>query len=460
MKTLCFTGLFNGNEWLEPAYVTLDDQGCVQQIQRHHPPNDQSIEQIPGYAIPGFQNGHSHAFQYAMAGLAEHLPHGRNNDDFWSWREVMYRLAQQINPEQFENIAAMVYAEMLRHGITAVAEFHYLHHDTGGKAFSQPAEMAYRLISAANRSGIHLTLIPIFYQTGGFGEKPRPNQERFISATLDDYVKLLEATKFAAAKQRDTVVGIGVHSLRAVRPDDVKKAFALDPQAVTHIHVAEQKREVVDSIKHLGSRPVTWLLDNISIDYRYALIHATHCEPEELDRLAKTGATVVICPSTEGNLGDGLFGLQRYRNAGGGFAIGTDSHIGLNPFEELRWLDYGQRLYLLRRNIFCHPGEDSGFVAVTEAWRRGRLSMGLFEDAMKGPWSAGTPFDAVIVSADHPLVAGKPAQRRLSSIIYAGDASMLRGVMRRGQWLVEHGQHHQRETILGDYVRTIKNLTL
>jgi formimidoylglutamate deiminase len=460
MRRLRFSGLFDGRTWIEPAYVTLDDDGAVGRIEREAPAGWQADEDIAAYAIPGFQNGHSHAFQYAMAGLAEHLAPGRSSDDFWSWREAMYRLAQKITPEQLESVAAMVYAEMLRCGITAVAEFHYLHHDVGGKPYTQPAEMAARLMAAARTAGIHLTLVPIFYQLGGFAEPPRPTQVRFISRTIDDYGRLLEATRAVAVGRDDTLVGIGVHSLRAVKADDVKRAFKLDTQAVAHVHVAEQKREVVDCLKHLGARPVAWLLDQVGLDRRFALVHATHCTPEELDRLGQSGATVVVCPSTEGNLGDGLFGLERYRAAGGGVAIGTDSHIGLSPLEELRWLDYGQRLQLLKRNVVCAPGQDSGEVAVAETWRRGRMSMGLWSAAEAGPFAVGAPFDAAVIDASHPLLASKPAARRLAAVVYGGDASVLCGTIRRGRWLVERGRHIRAEAIRAAYAQAAAALAL
>ena len=460
MKTFCFSALFNGKDWIEPAYVTVDHAGSIQSVESQTSLDIKNLEHINGYALPGFQNAHSHAFQYAMAGLAEHLPANRNSDDFWSWRELMYRLAQKITPEQFESVATMAYSEMLRSGITAVVEFHYLHHDSGGKPYSQLAEMAHRLISAAETAGIHLTLLPVFYQLGGFSEAPRPNQARFISSTIDDYARLYDATKNASHSRSDLVVGIGVHSLRAVKAEDVIKAFALDPSAVAHLHVAEQKREVVDCIKHLGARPVTWLMDNLPINHRFSLIHATHTEPVELKRLAKAGATVVICPSTEGNLGDGLINLPLYRENKGQIAIGTDSQVGLNPFEELRWLDYSQRLHLLKRNILCLPGEDSGTVALTETWRHGRLSMGLFESARVGPFAIGSSFDAAIIDTNHPILVGKPVSRRLSAITYGGDPSVLIGVMRRGKWVIRHGQHTHQAKILENYKRAINTLEL
>lgn len=458
MTLLRFSGLFDGTSWIEPAYVKIDTNGLIISISDTSKSDAESAEAHDGFAIPGFQNCHSHAFQYAMAGLAENLPPDRMSDDFWSWRETMYRLAQNLTPDQLGAIAAAVYSEMMRNGITAVAEFHYLHHDIDGKPYANHAEMAAKLIEAASLVGIHLTIIPIFYQLGGFGESPRISQRRFISKSCDDYVKIFEATRSVATYYPETVVGLGVHSLRAAKPEDIKKVFNLDQKTVAHIHVAEQKREVVDCIKHLGSRPISWLLDEIGLNDRFSLIHATHTQPEELERLAKTGATVVICPSTEGNLGDGLFNLSHYRSAGGGVAIGTDSHIGLNPMEELRWLDYGQRTQRLQRNILCSSGQDSGEVAFKETWCRGRLSLGLTNNTNDKPFAPGRSFDAVIIDTQHPLLQSKPNSRRLSAIIYGGDASIIRGVMRRGRWLVENGKHIQDQAIRKQYASAVSSL--
>lgn len=460
MTYLRFSGLFTGKNWIEPAYVCLDTEGKIQKISEYPISEDSRPVVIDGFAIPGFQNCHSHAFQYAMAGLAEHLPADRKSDDFWSWRETMYHLAQNLTPDQFRVIATAVYSEMLRNGITAVAEFHYLHHDISGKPYKNCAEMAIQLMEAAQFVGIQLTLIPIFYQLGGFGEAPRFTQRRFISNNCDDYARILEASRTAASKYPDAIVGIGVHSLRAARPEDIKKVFNLDPETIAHIHVAEQRREVVDCIKHLGTRPIAWLLNEIEINSRFALIHATHSDPGELDRLAKAGATVVICPSTEANLGDGLFNLVHYRSAGGRLAIGTDSHIGLNPMEELRWLDYCQRAQRYQRNILCEPGQDSGEIAFMETWQNGRLALGRdIQDNTGTAFAVGIPFDAAIIDAHHPLIVSKPRSRRLSAIVYGGDPSIFRGVMRNGRWLVEYGIHKLSSTIRRQFTDALATIS-
>ena len=305
-------GLLRRGGWLEPAYVAVDAQGRILQVVDAAPAADIHVEEIPGYAIPGFQNAHSHAFQYAMAGLAEHLPAQAARDDFWSWRQAMYGLAQRVSPDEVEAIASMLYSEMLRCGYTAVTEFHYLHHDVSGAPYKNPAEMGARLMAAAARAGIHLTLVPVLYRQGGFGRPAMPAQRRFLADGLDSYARLLEATHAAAARQSGTLVGVGVHSLRAVPPDEVRALLGQPFTGPAHLHVAEQSQEVKDCVAHLGQRPVAWLLANLPLDQRFNLVHATHLDADEVQQLAATDATVVLCPSTEGNLGDGFYPLQDY----------------------------------------------------------------------------------------------------------------------------------------------------
>ncbi|MEM6772044.1 MAG: formimidoylglutamate deiminase, partial [Bacteroidota bacterium] len=372
--TYGFKGLLQQSGWVEQAYVTVDANGIITSIS-----NDPSrvVENINGYALPGFQNAHSHAFQYAMAGLAERHDGGNMADDFWSWREAMYNLANSVDPDHMEAIATMLYAEMLRHGYTNVAEFHYVHHDKNGKAYGNTAELGSRLISAAKTVGIGITLIPIFYQKGGFGKAPLPKQRRFISATVDDYYTLLESSEKACSYYAHANLGIGVHSLRGVAPTAAAEVAKFGRQDIPfHIHVAEQLKEIEDSLGYLGKRPVEWLLEHMEPNERFHLVHATHLTDEEIKGIAQSQAKVVLCPTTEGNLGDGLFPLKAYQEYGGAWSIGTDSHIGINPFEELRMLDYGQRLITHQRNSFLSPNErDSGSYALKMATISGRQAM-------------------------------------------------------------------------------------
>ncbi|MDJ0842195.1 MAG: formimidoylglutamate deiminase, partial [Acidobacteriota bacterium] len=374
MKTWQFQGILTETGWLLPGWVQLDDTGNILAVGQGEAPED--AHRIAGYALPGFQNAHSHAFQYAMAGIAEHLT--APDDDFWSWREAMYRLALSIDPDDMEAIAAMLYAEMVRHGYTSVAEFHYLHHAPDGKPYADPAEMGARLVAAAERAGIRLTLVPVFYQTGDFGKPALPEQRRFIFPDLDAWRGHLEASAAVTARSPNAALGGGLHSLRAARPEDVAAIFEAVPQgAPKHIHIAEQTKEVDTCLKVLGKRPVEWLMEHVDLDDTFHLVHATHMTEEETRAVARSGASVVLCPSTEGNLGDGFFNLPTYLAEGGSFSIGTDSHIGLSPMEELRWLDYGRRLFNRKRNVLCmRAGQDSGAIAYGKSLLGGRRAMG------------------------------------------------------------------------------------
>lgn len=432
-KVWQFDALLQNDKWLESAFVEVDSNGIIIAISDACP-SSENLEKVNGFALPGYQNAHSHAFQYAMAGTTEHLPHGAKSDDFWSWREAMYALALNISPPQMKTIASMLYSEMVRHGYTSVAEFHYLHHDKDGGQYANLAEMGEQLVIAAEEAGIKITLVPIFYQMGGFNKAPNKRQRRFICKTVDDYQNLWEKSKQMVARYSHAKLGIGVHSLRAVCPKDIIHLLENAPRNTPcHIHVSEQEQEVADSIAYLKKRPVAWLLDNVSLDENYHLVHATHLKEYEIDGIIDAKANVVLCPSTEGNLGDGFFPLKEYWNKGGRWSIGTDSHIGISLTEELRILDYGQRLKWRQRNILCrHEGEDSAQNAFTQSLVSGRKAMGNREDRF---FAVGQAFDAVIINAKSPILARALPQYRLASIIYTSDSHNIMGTLINGKWM-------------------------
>lgn len=446
--------LWTDKGWIENAFVETGSTGEVVRLgPRSQNPEDakRSVTELGGFVVPGFVNAHSHAFQYAMAGLTEHLPAGAASDDFWSWRDAMYHLANGLSPERMQQVATMLYAELLRHGYTSVVEFHYLHHDRGGEPYSNRAEMSARLIAAAETAGIRLTLTPILYQRGGFGRPAAVLQQRFLSKSLDDYRQLLACAQKAAAGKADVMIGRGAHSLRAASEEDVKALLNESFDGPFHLHIAEQKSEVEDCVAHWKKRPAQWLLDEVRVDRRMNLVHATHIDPAETARLAKSGATVVICPSTEGNLGDGFFPLQDFLAQNGAFTIGSDSHIGLSPMEELRWLDYGQRLRLEKRNPVCtSAGDDSAEILARAAWSGGLKALG---DADDRTFVAGAPFDALVLDSQHPIFWQKPAERRLAAFIHGGDTSVIKTVLRRGIPVVKDGRHLRRDAILKEFRR-------
>ncbi|CAL5875076.1 uncharacterized protein PFLUO_LOCUS9380 [Penicillium psychrofluorescens] len=422
MKSFRFKAILQNSGWLENAVVSIDDAGRIVSVSQNE---DLGAEFINGYTLPAFQNAHSHAFQYAMAGLVENHA---GDDDFWSWREMMYQLALELDPESLETIAQMCYTELVRNGYSNVAEFHYIHHDKDGVPYPNLAEMGEALVKAARNAGIKITLIPIFYQKGNFGVEPNERQRRFISKSFDDYKRLFEASAEVCQRYEHANVAVGVHSLRGVEATDIIRAATELPDDVPfHIHISEQPKEVEDSLTFLGKRPVEWMLENINLNERFHLVHATHLTQMETANLAKSHANVVLCPSTEGNLGDGLFPLRDYQEFGGNWSIGTDSNIGLNPLEELRLLDYGQRLISHKRNTF---GRDAGLFALTKAMVSGRRGTNNFET---GFFSVGADFDACVIDANAPLLANVKMENLASSILYSADASHFCGTFIAGK---------------------------
>ena len=458
MNNYQFKALLQNDGWLSPAFVSTNENGLITYLS-NQPQKNVDYEKVNGYGIPGFQNAHSHAFQYAMAGIAEKHQQTALADDFWSWREAMYKIALTINPDQLEAIATMLYTEMVRHGYTHVAEFHYLHHDKEGNRYQNLAEMGERLVAAAQTAGIKITLVPMFYQKGGFGMEVQSHQRRFISSTIDDYNAMLDATKIVVAQYSHANHGFGIHSLRAVSPEDIVSSLKIaDTGLPIHIHISEQLKEIEDAISYLGKRPVQWLLDNVEVNEKYHLVHATHLNDSEVKGIAQSKAHVVLCPSTEGNLGDGIFPLKPFQELGGKWSIGTDSHIGLNPLEELRLLDYGQRLTTHHRNTFINQTEsDSSVYAIKQSLISGRAAMNNKETDY---FIAGRALDAVVYDASTPLIATSKPENLLPTIIYSSDSSHCMGTIVNGEWIVKDNQHVQKESITTSFVKALAEISV
>jgi formimidoylglutamate deiminase len=451
MRYFHFRGIYDERAWLTPGYVGVDEKGLIKYLSNKPPESPSPLEFVDGFALPGFQNAHSHAFQYAMAGRAEIHAAG-SQDDFWSWREAMYACALSMDPDQMQTVATMLYLEMLRKGYTHVAEFHYLHHDKNGNPYENLSEMGVRLLEAAKTAGIGITLIPVFYQKGGFGKDPQPRQKRFISKTTDEYLNLLDESSKALRNYPNARLGFSVHSLRAVDDRDIKRAFNDGPKSIPfHIHTAEQLKEVEDCVAHLKQRPVEWMLNNLPVDKRFHLVHCTHMNDDEVIRLAKSGGNAVLCPGTEGNLGDGIFRLADFAKAGGSWSIGTDSHISLNYLEDLRWLDYAQRFTTHKRNTF-----DNGAVMLfSKTFSSGRMAMGLDRN---GYLQLHQPMDTVVFKASSPLLShGKP-EFILPSILYNCDSADILGTMRNGQWVVKEGHHKALKETKTAFEQVLKNI--
>lgn len=421
------------------ADVTLgiDGDGRVSRIEPGRLPG---AESFGGILLPGMTDVHSHSFQRAMAGLCERA--GPEGDDFWSWREVMYRFLDRIGPEETEAIAAQLYVELLKQGYTHVGEFHYLHNDPAGQPYADPAELSHRIRAAADNAGIRLALMPVLYQHSQFGGlPPTPGQRRFVKS-LDDFALLIERTKPEA---------LAPHSLRAVGPEALAEIVALAGAngLPVHIHAAEQVKEVEDCVAWSGQRPVEWLLDHAPVDAGWCLVHCTHLSADERRRLAVSRAVVGLCPSTEANLGDGFFDLPEFLAEGGFFAIGSDSNVTTDPAEELRWLDYAQRLRFRSRNI-------------TEREVGRSIGTGLFRRALEGGAQAlalkAGRADFIILDPDHPALTGRTPQRILDGWIFQGGPNPVRHVMVGGRWVVRDGHHVREDEIARAYRKAIANL--
>lgn len=412
----------------------------------------------PLWLLPGLPNLHSHAFQRAMAGRAEHR--GDPADSFWTWREAMYALAARVDPEALHAIACQLYVEMLEAGFTWVCEFHYLHHQPDGRPYADPAAMSHALVQAAADTGIGLTLLPVLYMTGGFDGRPLADGQRRFGHDLDGYLRLLESLR--ALEHDRLVVGMALHSLRAVPPDAMAACLEAGAAAgrPVHIHIAEQQAEVEQCLALRGARPVEWLLDRAPVDAGWCLVHATHMTAEETAAVAASGATVALCPSTEANLGDGLFALPAYLAADGAWGIGTDSHVGVSPVEELRWLEYGQRLRHQRRNLAC----DADTPAVGEWLLAGALHGGRACGAGAGmiePASGafpGSPADFVALDPDEPGLLGHDRGSLLDAWLFASRRPAVQRVWTGGIEVVSDGIHRRREAVQAGYRAALARL--
>jgi len=404
-----------------------------------------------GYVIPGLCNAHSHAFQRALAGHTEQRsPAGRDN--FWTWREKMYALAGRVDAALLTAIARQVYCEMLSSGYTSVAEFHYLHRDP--KNPHAIDTMFAAISTAAEESGIRLTYIPVHYERAGFNDsEPLPHQQSF-AMSIDDFMAHYE--RASATSSAAISVGIGAHSLRAVSRESLQTIAAAASSAFIpmHLHIAEQQREVEQCLAAYGRRPVRWLLENFDVARNWCLVHATHMDVEEVAALAASGAVVSLCPSTEANLGDGLFPLHDFLTHGGRIAIGSDSHVSINPFEELRWLEYGQRLATQSRNIVSLRDSHVGSELFLRALEGGAAASGQESSGIE----QGAAADFVVLSDDDPMLAGHGDDSRLDALVFSGYPLPVERVMVNGEWRVIDAMHVARDHARAAYAEAIATL--
>jgi formimidoylglutamate deiminase len=434
--------------WAQDVRLEVDAGGTLSAVSADASPADAA--RLGGPVLPGLCDLHCHAFQRAMAGLTERR--AASADSFWSWRDVMYRFAARLTPEDLEAIAAQLYVELAKGGYTSVCEFHYVHHDAGGRPFANPAEMSERLVRAAARVGVGLTLVPVLYQSANFGGvPPHDGQRRFITS-VERFLRIVAAVRGLAADDPNLRVGIAPHSLRAVPPEALRDAVAgldaLDRTAPIHIHIAEQTKEVDDCLAWSGRRPVEWLLENQAVSSRWCLVHATHLTAEETAALARSGAIAGLCPTTEANLGDGFFPLPAFLGAGGAFGVGSDSNVSTSAIEELRWLEYGQRLAHQRRAVAASSSTRSpGFALYQGALAGGAAASGRPVCGL----AAGERADFVVIDADAPFVCGRRPEVLLDAIVFGGNASPIRDVFVGGRQVIAGGRHADEGSVLVAY---------
>lgn len=435
--------------WAESVLVTIRD-GRIANVEPGAAPGGERV----GLLLPAIANLHSHSFQRAMAGLSEAKgPEPR--DTFWTWRQIMYGFLDHLTPDDVEAIAALVQMEMLEAGYAANVEFHYLHHRPDGGRYDNPAEMAERIASAASRTGIGLTLLPVHYQFGGADRRPLgPGQKRF-GTTPDAFGQLFDASESVLRNlPPDAGIGVAPHSLRAVSPEGLRFCEALRPARPLHMHLAEQVPEVEEVQAATGLRPVEWLLDNFAPDARWTLIHLTHMTPDETRRLAATGAVAGLCPLTESSLGDGIFNGMEWLAAGGRFGFGSDSNIQISLAGELRTLEYSQRLRDRGRAMLSLPDRSTGRVLYDAGLDAGSSAAGRETGAIR----AGSWADLCAIGLDNAVMAGRKGDQMLDSFIFAGRDGLVTDVWSAGRHVVKGGRHFDHDRITADHLAAVARL--
>jgi len=454
MQTLWAKHALVANEWQSGVAVTIGENGKIHSVEANSDPTEQTAVQTVDLLLPSPANLHSHAFQRAMAGLTE--SRGPDpKDSFWTWRRLMYRFLEQLTPHDVETITRFVQMEMLEAGYSTCVEFHYLHHQLDGTPYDDIGEMASRICAAAEKTEIGLTLLPVLYEQGGCdGRKLGAGQVRFGN-DIDRYEKLLNAcSNTLSALPEDSQLGVAAHSLRAVSKPSLVAAASMQPNSPFHMHISEQSAEVEEVQREYGARPMRWLLDNHGVDARWCLIHCTHMEPGETVALAKSGAVAGLCPITESSLGDGIFDGLRYVEEGGTLGIGSDSNIRISLSEELRTLEYSQRLKVQGRAVLANAHHSTGRVLFDHAVRGGAQAAG----RNSGSIEVGKFADLLSLDCDNVDMAGKYGDTLLDTYIFAGDDRLVRDVWSAGRHVVKDGTHIQHDRITRQYRSTLSKL--
>jgi formimidoylglutamate deiminase len=449
MTRLWFATALLPGGWSEGVRISAAG-GCIESVETGVEPGTEDERHAIG--VPGLGNLHSHSFQRGLAGLTE--SRGPTDDTFWSWRELMYRFVERIDPDELEALAALAFAEMLESGFTHVGEFHYVHHDKEGVPFADPGELAGRIVAAAQETGIGLTLLPTFYAHSGFGSAPPSVRQRRFVCDLDRYARVVESSRKGIERLSGAHLGVAPHSLRAVSAEELAAVIELGRGLPKHLHIAEQAREVEDCVLWSGLRPVEWLMQNAAVDEHWCLVHATHTNTSELDRITAAGAVVALCPLTECSLGDGIFPAPAFAEQHGRFGIGTDSNIRIDVAEELRTLEYAQRLDLQARNVLASgAGKSTGRTLFDTALAGGARAL-----RAPGGLTKGASLDVVGLSAEHLALVERRDDDLLDSWIFCGDHGVVENVWRAGQKVVINGRHVRRDAITARYRRALRTL--
>ena len=441
--------------WAESVVVEIDDSGNIESVSSNQPYTSGDKVEI---LLPAIPNVHSHAHQRAMSGLGERAGISGDvaQDSFWTWRKIMYHYLERIQPEHLFHISAQLYLEMLKAGYSCVGEFQYLHHDPGGSPYANRAEMSLQCMQAAQQVGLGFTALPVLYRYGGFGSAdPIDGQKRFLN-DAEGFIDIVSRLQQASATDANTSVGIAPHSLRAISAELLHEVIgALDNLAAIHVHIAEQTKEVDDCLAWSQMRPVEWLFDQFGVDPAWCLIHATHMNSAEITAMAKSGCVAGLCPTTEANLGDGFFKAVDYFDQDGCWAIGSDSHISIDPVEELRWLEYGQRLLTGKRNVLVSSSSTStGRNLLDGALNGGARACG----RNTGSITAGARADFIVLDDQHPRLYGRRQDDLLDSWIFSGNENLVCDVYIGGNKIIDHGRHADEEIIQRNYRNTLDQL--
>ncbi len=418
----------------------------------------QQSKAVPGDVLvdtllPALGNLHSHSFQRAMAGMTEVRAAGR--DSFWTWRELMYRFTDRLTPEQIEAIAALVFLEMQEAGYASVGEFHYVHHQRGGAHYSDVAELSNRIFAAASTTGIGLTHLPVLYTYGGAGMAPLAAGQLRFGNDVDSFVNLVDHARAGLSHlPSDATMGVAPHSLRATSPKDLTRIAAQFQNEPIHIHIAEQPKEVHDIQNWLGARPVEWLLGHAEVNANWCFIHATHLNEDETKRMAASGAVAGLCPITEANLGDGPFNGPVYLNAGGAFGVGSDSNVNISLVEELRTLEYSQRLRDIARNVMVVGEGSVGHTLYTGAARGSAQALG----RNAGEIGVGKLADLVAIDSTAPSLCALRANQLLDGLVFAAKDNVVTDLWSAGRHAVRSGRHIERDQIIANYQQAISTL--